>query len=409
VRDEDLRTLEREALASGASGEARIRYADALERMGRAADAIEVLWPAIESAEVRERLAGWPAAIHDWFVGGSCVSEPSVCPSVAPRCVFAARTEIHHAWGHTPFVNAVGIVEIVGEDALIFDPTSGRARGRIEGLMPLGVTRDVVICWMRHPEPALVGCDIWDGRRLWRLGVDLDPRYVRFSLMPGGVALWESTSRIDAPAKAFIQNLPDPRSGSLPNQIPIAGAPVHGWIQDVHGTKAFVVTHTFARAGAATVVTRREGGEVMHRAPGHITADDHGWIDHGTSEVTSFDATGTRLWSQSMSSFPLLAPRLVISRAERALILVDRFSGHERRLELDAFSSIVAAGSDFVLACPNDTRTLVAANLDGEILWRRSLDDVLQPTADDRVTALVPYARSIFGLTASGTLFRLAP
>ena len=30
-------------------------------------------------------------------------------------------------------------------------------------------------------------------------------------------------------------------------------------------------------------------------------------------------------------------------------------------------------------------------------------------TADDHITALVPYARSIFGLTASGTLFRLAP
>ena len=68
---------------------------------------------------------------------------------------------------------------------------------------------------------------------------------------------------------------------------------------------------------------------------------------------------------------------------------------------------LVAVAGECLLAIHEDD--LVAMRTDGHVRWRRSLDDVLQPTADDRVTALVPYARSIFGLTASGTLFRLAP
>jgi hypothetical protein len=400
VRDEDLRTLEREALASGASAEARIRYADALERMGRAADAIEVLWPAIESPAVRERLAG----------SRSCAS---AAPK-APRLAFRRRSERTWYLGLTCW----GAVARGNEDLVRLDPESGRIAARFEA-ETIGVARDVVVCRILTPEHVLIGCDLWNGRRLWRSPVDpaFDPMLTSFALLPSSIVGWQSARHFGVPVRAYIHDLRDPRKGPAGDRRSISGLPENAYIRYLGGGGPFIKAIIVDQGRTIWLLLRPSDGAVLYQSegvegpdPGYLVADERGWVISKTRDrIAAFDPTGKELWARSCPGDLTVGPRATASQTERDILLIDRATGRERQVALDATPRMATLGDDFVVANLADTRSLVAANLDGEILWRRSLDDILQPTADDHVTALVPYARSIFGLTASGTLFRLAP
>jgi hypothetical protein len=354
VRDEDLRTLEREALASN-SAEARLRYADALERLGRAADAIEVLWPAIESAAVRERLTGWPSVEAAYFGHYErCRSELARCTQTAPSPSF--RVTIGSLLSPAPpafelslRATPLGLCVFPHDgDTLVLDPATGRTRARIDSLEPIAVAHDVLICALRRPELVLVGCDLWDARRLWRLKIheDIDPRYLpRVAVLADLMAVWDGRPGF-RPVRVYVHEMSDPRRGP---------------------SSAF---------------------RVLPREPEQgIT-----WHVDGTADRLNLTLSSPNLFE------------IVEVHGDTGAIL----SRTAKPLPPDESEALAASTQDSSLAVQGDD--LVATTLDGRERWRRSLADFNDPSVTgDGVVALVPYARSIFGLTASGTLFRLAP
>lgn len=167
MSDEELRALERAAV----DVTSRVRYAEALLRLGRTDEAIAALVPAAHDPEVRRRIGRFPAPVVP------------ILRRPLERWRTAPGTSPHDA---TPFlalhVSPLGLVatsrpslstEITRgvTDAAVFDAeTGGRRAFALEG-RPVGIYGHVVLTHSvvrdRPRRQALAAFDIVTGERLW--------------------------------------------------------------------------------------------------------------------------------------------------------------------------------------------------------------------------------------------------
>ena len=171
MADEDLRRLEREATANDPA--ACMRYAGALEREGRRAEAARALRRAIDSEAAREVLAGYPAWAHPWATAGRARSL-DVEPVVArPRVLWTAKVDhgpglssSQTAWSsHRLLASPLGVVCATDRGVVVLDPDSGAerwhrnwAKRALAGGSPWRPQLEI------HGQTLLV----WNGDALWR-------------------------------------------------------------------------------------------------------------------------------------------------------------------------------------------------------------------------------------------------
>jgi len=171
--DEDLRALER----SAQDAPSRLRYAEALLRVGRTQDAIDALVLSLDDAAVRRRLGRLEA--------------PHVLIEREPREVW--RAPLGPVDGSTWQLHASPLGVVAGArrffpvqtrpalDVLLLDAASGRERGRIplDDEEVLGVFGHVLLVLrvLRDRDPrgkrrALTAYCVVTGERLWALEID---------------------------------------------------------------------------------------------------------------------------------------------------------------------------------------------------------------------------------------------
>lgn len=93
MSDDELKALER-AVTAGGGPEARLRYARALERVGRRDDALDALIPGRESVDVRREIVRFPAARADLSEAASSVAVADLAPlERAPHVAWTRRFE----------------------------------------------------------------------------------------------------------------------------------------------------------------------------------------------------------------------------------------------------------------------------------------------------------------------------
>lgn len=414
MRDDELRVLERDARASK-NPEALVRYADALERIGRAADAIEALWTGIESPVVRERLTG---------LGGPRTalsgSEPKLLWKIALGGATRTSTRFHAVLPCAIICSAEDALRTVEDEygdssvecepsGIILDPLSGTQRAILDQSLPVGAWRDVVVC-SHEPRPATesvtIGCDLWTGSRLWRasLAQEVARDRARFELAPDGVAAYEYVPGSDAPINAFFAEVLDPRTG--PREFSrIKGLPTRGWLRRVQATTRFLAATLHVRSGTFSVVARRRSNELVFQGSGAVILHESGWLTLDDEALRAYDESGKIAWETMPARAPLVGSGFVLCyRSNDVGVLIRLEDGVERRIPT-GLATLLSLASDGIVAAAG--HEIQALTLDGEVVWRTSLEGVLDES--ERLTDLMPLGRSLFGFTNRGTLFRLAP
>lgn len=316
MADDELRALERDARASGA-GDAVLRWAAALDRVGRPLDAVDALCLGRAHAGVRAALAA-RADLPRAPRGGTERFRVTLAGSDTPRLVHAGP---------------LGLVLGSKARTSILDPDTAEVRHALPGAAWHGVAGDVVLT-IRGKRPVIDARDLWTGEALW--DAPLEGRTTSASLDAGWLVLSESDGLIG-------WRLADPRR-----------PPELAWRADLEDTTDHVVAGDRllvdqaggtalllldAATGATLRELRRAGSYLAWAGAGHGVAlhwdpappagapgadgDDGEWL---LSAVASRD--GADLWARVQS-------RAAVQPTRGAVVVSRPFEGHElvERLE----------------------------------------------------------------------------
>jgi hypothetical protein len=416
MSDEELRALER-SVHEGGGPQARIRHADALERVGRIDEALDVLLAGREDADVRARIGRLPLTSFASFEGPPRVVWTKEWPGDETERIDGrsydstdiAYTRRYHGPRTWPLAIAVDmhekkVVESFSYDGggfggestreeesdrtHILDPETGELRGSFfySGFRPIAVLGDVVFPLF----PGSIALEIHDLAAL-------NPRTefqkknritqhegLRVHAVVSAGAIWARDAAI------FLERRPERRGEPSP-LVPVAGFEA-AKLEGVFAGGTLAV----ARSMAASGETRFHAIDLERAVSLYETAldassvlvDAAGWLAAGAA-VSCFDRRGLR-WKKDLpgASLRVLGRSAALVEVVGAILLIDRESGRERQLE-DVKVATLAA--DRVYSARGTE--VLAHDLEGRPLWRFALPDAKAP-----IVELAPAPRRLVAI-----------
>jgi hypothetical protein len=418
VDDSELRKLERELAATGAP-ETRVRLARELERLGRRDDAFDVLKPGIADAAVRAEIIRFPAWTHPDGDAGR-----SACVDVAPIRRQPELRIVRERWDDRAFAHKLLVtpfgLAVCGKFEpefciVILDDVSGAVR--------LRVPRSGTSFFEFADRPCIVEGTLFSDAGSHDL------------LSVGEIARHPTKGRFlrAMPDRTFLVN--EDGRVSLMRQVGIE-APFTIWARDLGGgpdllgcvaSDRVILLHSLdlplwsaqrlvaldSASGATLWEASFTNVWVVCRLSGQLVA-----TLSDSEQVQVLDAkSGRQLWTTAGAAncYALRADvlvarlrnedytsRLEVLNAEsgRTRSVLSPSAGHWNRVVA------VAVARDVVYFSNDEDREVVAATLDGEILWRTRLPQHLSRSV---VVALAPAPRQLYIALADGTVLSLAP
>jgi hypothetical protein len=398
VSDDELQALER-AVAAGGGPEARLRYARALERVGRRDEALDALLPGRESADVRREIARSKAARTDLTEAASSVSVADLAPiERAPRVAWKRRFE-----------------EDV--DGSLYDEEHDSLR--------TFATHPLVAAFHGHGAPfrvidAVTGADRWQ-----HVPEEPDAGELVIRLTPTDALIWDGTElrvrelwtgeercRFEPEVRlnGFAgegDRLATWSGGELTLGRLAASGPEPLWTSTIRGGSVasvlFQERQLLVETGDRLLALDLEEGRTRWTLPGKVfLADERGILRRGKPrDLTYHDLEGEKLWSYRRPAWvTTLLPGAVLAGTDAGSIAIDRETG-------EAGEPWHAPGP--VLACARAaiyykaSPGLVARALDGRERWETPLE--LAP--EEWLQRASPGHRSLTLLTDQGTILRL--
>lgn len=417
MRDDELRSLERELAASG-SVAARLAYARALERLDRRDEAQDVLAPGREDASVRRELGRFPA----WSraeAGPSGSRWTDVRPlSRQPRVRWrwtapgTARGEPQLLSSPLGAVVAVSLDREVPPRATVLSPdgTPVRSWDRERGAAPLALEQGLVL------DPRGAGVFAVDP-------VTGDERI----LVPRAPGLLTAEAAC-ARGLVLVPEEDDLRAHEL-----AAGECASAWTvarprtavfrtaphTHATATRVYLSAPGFGRGGVFTAFERATGAELW-RSQRLLAADDAGGLALEAGGLVAVGPGGERLWDaspESVATVHVLAPALVLAEVTDSglKVVLDRANGGVRpERPVAQGARVVAAARDVLysverawegeggreLAHPREIVT--ATSLEGEARWRLELE-----WERGVVLALAPAPGRLYVLTSEASVLCL--
>jgi hypothetical protein len=331
MSDEDMRALERLASADGAPA-SRLRYAEALVRRGRQAEAVQVLVPARRDPEIRDRIGRFgletpPEGLRTGFNAVAPLSTPRVrwrTPTSFTLVTSAHACPLALAVSGTDALR-LGVALEPGEVrppgrlwTVLLDPETGARIAELEGVSEaLGIAGSVLV-GVAENQGSIVGCDLLTGDRLWQF--ELEGR-VALALEPGGLFTFV---RRRGPLELRRHTFPDPRVAPDPEGVLVAALPD----VDLDTVDFLRVSRHFLVLGARLwgkrlsefeylVFDRPTGARVeapFRGEPSRLQLDDAGVVAY-EYETTCYDGRGGRLWavaSERTPRFVLMGPDVIV-------------------------------------------------------------------------------------------------
>ncbi len=412
--DDDLKALERRVHQGGGGALERLRYAQALERVGRPEEAYVVLLRGVREAGVRREIGRRPAWGHPWGDAG----RTRFC-DVAPVTEAPAL-----AWKVEPDGDPTAVLPsplgvVVSSRRIrprVLDPATGAERWRVPGLPPTDelpppvIAGDVLI---DVNEQSVAGFDLFTGAELHRTQIGpirrahhvADRLYVETLLE---VRAFEMPDPREAPRPRWSFGLPGRRDPRSPGQAVATPETVFAW-----------------GLPRELCALDPDNGAIRWRASAaRPAADSAGLV--GEAERRGLIATtpdGDRVFTASRPALLCaLAPDAVVvgrlppghGRAREVdLEVVDRATGEARGGVgvLDVYSARAVAIARDVVYAPLAPGELGALRLsDGSKLWsveltprRRGREGI----ARGKLVELAAADRSLYGRTADGEIIRL--
>jgi hypothetical protein len=337
--DDELRSLQRLVDENAAAVADRVRYGRLLVRAGRREEALEVLLPARDDADVRHELGTFPAWTHRRGDRGR-----SAWVDVAPLAP-------DRKWGWespvTPVVkrptsllaSPLAIVVLGRPGLAILDPDTGKARASLPHALDALIEQDRLV--VANPESFSIH-DLASGERLAATPAaqDLEPR------------LEAATSR----------------------------------------------TILVSRGRDLVALDRSTGADRWTaRGASKPLADENGVVVHAGDDLRLLDPDGRLVRSRANATAKALTPRSVVARdgSSRKALVIDRRSGAVRAMApLLRGPCAVARDVAFAREASGD---LVAFSLEGgQVLWRWN------HRRRWPIAALAPTRRRVYVLVGAG-------
>lgn len=401
MRDEDLRELER-AMATGGPA-ARIPYANALERAGRAFDAVMTLARGVEAPEVRAELRRFPAwSEPDANVGRTRFLDAE--PVRSPRIVWSRRdtgsgplrVRAYSGFLASPF----GVVPHLGRSELVvLDVETGESK----------LAFDAKTLWQGEhffdevllSNPFLTAHDLRTKERIFVAHV---PRHVLLIVDDGII-----TSAVDQSAVIFFAWTDRRRPPGIEHPIWVAPLPMPvGEFAPVSARASASREHIALGIGKKLFLLDRGDGRLLWTSEGgsQPSVDGTGVLSSFANEYdfAVLDLSGRTLWREGLKrTVEGVAPDFLVAAAGEArrkrLHTVERMTG-KTIAKLEAAVRVAPAiVRDTVYAASPDGRALVAFSRDGSQRWRLPLQEI--STAGIAHLAALP--QRVFALLHDGT------
>jgi hypothetical protein len=307
---EELRELERAVAERGGAAE-RLRLASALERMGRRDDALAVLVPAREDADVRRAIGRFPAWTHPHADAGESGAADVEPIRVKPRIKWkAAAPNVGSSLVATAF--AVLAAGTSPPRRKVFDAETGDLL--CEAASPaLGLVGDLVLELGRM---GLEAYDLWTGEPVWE--VEELPRQPVLAFDRCGVVAVTAEDRV------VTFETGDPRISPLKVRDDVVAFDVSGRMRRCLLAPDRIVFEW--RSGA--VILDRASFAVIARVPGRpLRIEDGALVVAGREGIVDFDlATGRQLETRlhRLTTLALDGPPSLVVRARDVFYETDR-------------------------------------------------------------------------------------